>query len=125
VAISIVQIHGAYDLPLYAFIPLDELLGFIVDKHFPDPQQRRDLHAKIRDSREQLRNTGEEFQATMGRLGTLNRTCKNPLCASQMRTDVKAAEGQRINYGPEDMTCFTCGQTFAHDGSDFKLSFPE
>jgi hypothetical protein len=74
----------------YTFIPLDELLGFIVDQHFPNAAKRRDLHTKIRETREQLRNTGKEFQVTMGRIGTLYLTCKNPVCAAQMMSDVKA-----------------------------------
>jgi hypothetical protein len=105
------------------FIPIDELLGFIIDRHFTDANERRRLHAEIRDARKRWDELGKDYEATVGRVGTLYLVCKNPDCAAQMMSDKKAAQGQRINFGPMDITCTTCDQTFAYDGSDFKLKF--
>jgi hypothetical protein len=112
------EIHGDH-----AFIPLDELLSYIVDHHFTDSGERRRLHASIRDARQPGKELGKDYAVTIGKVGTLYLVCKNPDCAAQMMSDKKAAEGQRINFGPMDVTCTTCYDTFAYDGSDFKLKF--
>lgn len=107
----------------HAFIPIDELLGFIVDRHFTDSDDRRRLHAGIRDARQRLGECIRDYVAGIGRIGTLYLVCKNAACAAQMMSDRKATAKQRINFGPMDITCTTCWQTFVYDGNDFKLKF--
>jgi hypothetical protein len=114
------EIHG--DL---ARLPLDELLGYIVDRHFTEASERQRLHASIRDERQRLDELGKRYEVTIGRVGTLYLVCKNPDCATQMMSDKKAAEGQRINSPTFDIMCLKCGQTHAYEGSDFKLMYEQ
>jgi hypothetical protein len=107
----------------YASMPIDELLGFIVDCHFNEAHERRRLHGAIRDARQRLGEHVREYVAAIGRVGSLYLVCKNPVCKAQMVSDRKATAEQRINFGPMDITCTTCHLTFAYDGDDFKLSF--
>lgn len=106
-----------------AFFPIDELLGFIVDRHFATPDVRRRLHTTIRDARERLGEQVRDYVAAIGRVGTLYLICKNPGCNAQMMSDRQAAEGQRINIPTFNVECLTCGQTHVYEGSDFKLAF--
>lgn len=112
------EIHGDH-----VFLPLDELLGYIVDRHFTDANERRRLHASIRDARQVGSECDKDYEITMGRVGTLYFVCKNPDCGAVMTSDRKALEGQRINSPTFDIMCLKCGQTHAYEGSDFKLKF--
>jgi RNase P subunit RPR2 len=114
------EIHG--DL---ARLPLDELLGYIVDRNFADANERWRLHASIREARQRLDEIGKRYEVTIGKTGTLYLVCKNPNCAAQMMSDKKATEGQRINSPTFDIMCLKCGQTHAYEGSDFKLAFEQ
>ena len=112
------EIHGEH-----AFIPLDELLSYIVDHHFNDACERKRLLAGIREVRRPGNERGKVEAVTVGRVGTLYLVCKNPNCAAQMMSDTKAAEGQRINIPTLNVECLTCGQVHTYEGSDFKLAF--
>jgi hypothetical protein len=112
------EIHGEY-----AFIPLDELLSYIVDHHFPDAGERRKLHTNIRNARRSGNDLGKDEAVRVGRVGTLYFVCKNPGCAAQMMSDKKAAEGQQINCPAFEIECLKCGQIHTYEGSDFKLAF--
>jgi hypothetical protein len=112
------EIHGDH-----AFIPLDELLSYIVDQHFTDAGERRRLHASIQDARQPGNELGKDYAITVGKMGTLYLVCKNPDCAAQMMSDTKAAEGQRINIPTLNVECLSCGQVHSYEGSDFKLAF--
>jgi hypothetical protein len=105
------------------FIPIDEVLGFIVDRHFPDANERRWLHAQIRDVRQRWGELGKDYEATVGRVGTLYLVCKNPDCGNQMLTEQKAAERQHINCPTFDIMCLKCGQTHPYGSSDLQLKF--
>jgi hypothetical protein len=109
----------------HAFIPIDELLGFIADRHFDDSDDRRRLHAGIRNARERLGELIRDYVAAFGRVGTLYLICKNPACEAQMVSDRKATAEQRINCPTFDIECLTCGQIHPYDGSDFKLRYDE
>jgi hypothetical protein len=110
------EFHGDH-----VFVPIDELLGYIVDRHFAEATERRRLHASIRDTRNHWEETGRDYEATVGHIGTLYLVCKNPACAAQLMTDQKATEGQRINCPSFDIECLKCGQTHVYVGDDFKL----
>lgn len=112
------EIHGDH-----AFLPLDELLSYIVDHHFTDASERRRLHASIREARWPGNEHGKDYAITVGKVGTLYLICKNPNCAAQMMSDTNAAEGQRINIPTLNVECLTCGQIHSYEGSDFKLAF--
>lgn len=105
------------------FIPIDEVLGFIVDRHFTDANQRRRLHAEIRDVRRRWGELGKDYEATVGRVGSLYLVCKNPSCNNQMMTEQKATEGQRISCPPFDIECLKCGHTYPYGSGDLKLKF--
>jgi hypothetical protein len=109
----------------YSFLPIDELLGFIVDRHFAESNGRRQLHAAIRDARQRLGELVREYVASIGRVGSLYLICKNPACKTQMMTDRKATAEQRINCPTFDIECLTCGQIHPYGGSDFKLRYDE
>jgi hypothetical protein len=104
-----------------AYLPIDELLGYIIDRHFTDHDERRRLHAAVRDTRNRRRDYGPDYGVNIGRLGTLCLTCKNPTCHAIMETDQIACELDRITYGPINIECLTCGQTHPYDGRDFHL----
>ncbi len=106
-----------------AFIPLDELLGYIVDQHFADVSERPRLHACIRDARQPGKGEAKDYAVTVGRVGTLYLVCKNPDCGNKMMSDKKAAEGHRINCPTFIVECLQCGQTHDYEGGDFKLAF--
>jgi hypothetical protein len=112
------ELHGDH-----AFIPLDELLGYIVDQHFTDASERQRLHACIRVARQPRDELGKDYTVIVGRVGTLYLVCKDPCCGNQMMTDKKATEGQRINCPTFDIECLKCGQIHSYEGSDFKLTF--
>jgi hypothetical protein len=93
------------------FVPIDELLSYIVDRHFRDASERQRLHASIPTARQRWSELGREYEASVGRVGTLYLICKNPDCAAQMMSDKKAPEGQRINCPAFDIMCLKCGNT--------------
>jgi hypothetical protein len=109
----------------HVFIPIDELLGFIVDHHFADSDHRRRLHASIKDARQRLGERVRDYVAAIGRVGTLYLVCKNPDCKSQMVSDRKATAEQRINCPTFEIECLTCGQIHPYDAGDFKLRYDE
>jgi hypothetical protein len=80
-----------------AFIPICELLDYIVEQHFHDPAKRRELHAEARDIRMRWGDVGYQYEAMGGRVGNLWLTCKNPTCDASMETVQQAVEGQVIH----------------------------
>src|SRR5437879_694706 len=71
-----------------AFIPIDELVGYIIDQHFQNPANRNELHSELRKIRTLLR---KRYEATKGRIGALYLVCKN--CSAVFESDQQAAEG--------------------------------
>ncbi len=108
-----------------AFVPIDELVGFIIDQHFTEPSKRRELHAQWRGVREEFGTTGRHYEALAGRIGTLYIKCRNPHCDVLMETTHKATEGTNIICPPTQVTCTECGHTDLYDGSDFRLVFKD
>jgi hypothetical protein len=53
------------------FIPLDELVGYIIDQHFFDSEQRRQLHAHLRDIRRRWSGFDRDQQVTFGKVATI------------------------------------------------------
>jgi hypothetical protein len=103
------------------FIPICELLDYVIDRHFHDPAKRRELHAEARDIRKRWREVGYQYEAMVGRVGNLWLKCKNPDCDASMETVQQAVEGQNIHYPPCQATCPVCGHTYWYDGSDLHL----
>ena len=104
-------------------LPLDELLGYIIDQHFADAKERRQLHAELRSVKQQLTDQG--YGVTVGRVGTLYLECKNPDCDVLMGTPHRATLGTRVNCPPTSLTCPVCRHTATYDGSDFIVRFEE
>src|SRR5947207_122483 len=50
-----------------AFIPIWELLGYIIDEHFQDPAKRRELHAEARTIWKQWGQVGSRYEVMGGR----------------------------------------------------------
>lgn len=104
-----------------AFIPIDELLGYIIDQHFAGSDERSRLHADVREDRKRWGLLHREYEATIGRAGSLSLVCKNPDCGATLNTSHRGIEGQTVTCPPLPATCPICGQTHTYDGSDFKL----
>jgi hypothetical protein len=105
----------------HVFLPMDELLGYIIDAHFTDAHKRRELHAELRDTRNRLAESGGEYKVSMGRVGLLWLKCKNPACDGSLETAQRAIAGQTITCPPFRVTCPVCGHTDTYDGSDLKV----
>lgn len=103
------------------FFPVDELLGYIIDEQFQDADKRRQLHDQVRDLRQRWDELGREYEVTVGRVGNLYLTCKNPGCGALLETTLQAAEGQVIKGPPCDVTCPVCGHTDTYSGNDLNL----
>ena len=108
-----------------AFIPICELLGYIIDEHFDDAAKRQELHAKARDIRQRWADVGYQYEAMAGRMGQLWLKCKNPTCDVSIETVQQAVEGQRIHCPPCQVTCPACGHVDWYDGNDLHLRFAE
>jgi hypothetical protein len=108
-----------------AFIPICELLDYIIDQHFQNPAKRRELHAKSREIRDQWDEIGYQYEAMAARVGNLWLKCKNPNCDVSMETAQQAVEGQEIQCPPCQVTCPACGHTDWYDGSDLHLRMAE
>ena len=52
-----------------AFIPICELLDYIIDEHFEDAVKRQELHAQARDIRQHWEEVGYQYEAMAGRVG--------------------------------------------------------
>jgi hypothetical protein len=105
----------------HVFLPLDELLGYIIDAHFTDTDKRRELHAEVRDLRKRLAEAGGQYKVSCGRSGQLWLKCKNPACAVSLETSQRAIQGQTIICPPVSLTCPACGHTDTYSGSDLKV----
>jgi hypothetical protein len=103
------------------FIPICELLDYIIDRHFHDPAKRHELHTQARNIRQRWGEVGYEYQAMAGRVGRLWLKCKNPDCDVSIETLQEAVEGQRIHCPPCRATCPVCGHTDMYDGNDLHL----
>jgi hypothetical protein len=108
-----------------AFIPICELLDYIIDQHFQDPAKRRELHAEAREIRNRWGEIGYQYEAMGGRVGRLWLKCKNPNCDASMETVQQAVEGQTIYCPPCKVTCPVCGHTDWYDGTDLHLRLGE
>lgn len=107
------------------FFPVDELLGYIIDEQFQDADKRRQLHDQVRELKQRWHQLGRDYEATVGRVGNLYLTCKNPVCGAMLETTLRATEGQVIEGPPCEVTCPACGHTNTYDGSDLKLNLAE
>jgi hypothetical protein len=54
-----------------AFIPIFELLDYIIERHFHEGSKRRELHALARDIRQRWGEIGYHYEAMAGRVGRL------------------------------------------------------
>jgi hypothetical protein len=104
-----------------ACLPIVELLEFIIDRHFADPEKRLELHTAIRETRRRWSELGKDYKMTVGRRGTLYLTCKNPTCSAELETEHQATEDQEVFSPPTDVTCPVCGSTHKYDGYDLHL----
>jgi hypothetical protein len=104
-----------------AFIPIDELLGYIIDQHFSDATRRRELHANVRETRRRWAELNRDYEIEVGRMGTLYLTCKNPLCRAELETEQRAREGQQIICKRASVTCPFCGNTYDYERRDLQL----
>jgi hypothetical protein len=104
-----------------AFIPIDELLGYIIDRHFQAADKQRELHAIVRDTRRHWAELGRDYEIAVGRMGTLYLTCKNPRCRAELETEQRAREGQEISCKHTPVTCPFCGCTYDYEGRDLQL----
>jgi hypothetical protein len=86
------------------FLPMDELLGYIIDQHFTDADKRLGLHAEVREIRKRLAESCGEYKLTMGRVGLLWLKCKNPACDVSLETSQRAVEGHTITCPPFSVT---------------------
>lgn len=107
------------------FIPIRELLDYIIEQHFHEPAKRRELHAIARNISQRWGEVGYQYIGMAGRVGLLWLKCKNPACNMQLETVQQAVEGQRIHCPPCRMTCPICGHVDLYDGSDLYLRFAE
>jgi hypothetical protein len=103
-----------------ALIPIDELIGYIIDSHFQDRAERDRLHLTARAIRNGINETGHQYEATLGRTGTLYLICKS--CGAVLETEHKGIEGQVVECPPCNVTCPACGRSNVYDGSDLKLN---
>ena len=108
-----------------AWVPIFELLDYIIDQHFNDLGKRRELHAAARDIRQQWADVGYQYMATAKRVGYLWLTCKNPACDFSLETTQQAVEGQVVHCPPCQITCPMCGHTDVYDGSDLHVRLPQ
>jgi hypothetical protein len=108
-----------------AFIPIDELVGYIVDQHFDDADTRRRLHDQLRDIRKSWADQGYRYSVMAGRVGRLWIKCKNPNCDASLESAQEAIEGQTIHCPASLVTCPVCGETHSYDGSDLHLVFKD
>ena len=83
-----------------AFIPIDELLGYIIDRHFPDANMRRELHANVRETRRRWAELNRDYEIAVGRMGTLWLTCKNPACEAELKTEQQGHKTQIVDASP-------------------------
>jgi hypothetical protein len=107
------------------FIPICELLDYVIDRHFQEPAKRQELHAAARDIRQRWGEVGYQYEAMAGRVGNLCLTCKNPACGVSIETAQQAVEGQRVHMSLKQATCPACGHTATYDGNDLKLLFAD
>jgi hypothetical protein len=55
----------------WGFIPIDELAGYIIDRHFSDEGKRHELHAQLREIRNRWGEVGYQYEVMAGRVGRL------------------------------------------------------
>jgi hypothetical protein len=104
------------------FLPIDEILGYVIDQHFSDPSMRRELHLAARQTWRRLAEQSGQCNVVMaGRSGLLWLQCKNPSCGVWLETSQRAIEGQSITCPPVPVTCPECGHLDRYDGTDLKL----
>jgi hypothetical protein len=106
-----------------ALLPLDELLGYIIDQHFEDASKRRQLQMQLRDDRKQLVELAREYEVTAGKVGTYYLKCKNPNCDVFIETSHKGTAGIIVTCPPSSVNCPVCGHSDLYDGDDFKLLY--
>jgi hypothetical protein len=100
------------------FVPIDQLLSHIVERHFTDPDERRRLYLCIRDTRSRWGELGRNYTITTNRTGRLFLTCKNPACRAELGSSIDGVEGWTVNCPTTEITCPICGVAFRCDGSD-------
>jgi hypothetical protein len=103
------------------YVPICELLDYIIDAHFAEPVKRRELHSEARDIKERWGEIGYEYQAMSASVGNLWLKCKNPSCDASMETAQQAVAGQRIHCPPCQVTCPVCGHVDLYDGNDLHV----
>jgi len=104
-----------------AFIPIGDLLDYIIDQQFDDPAKRRELHNESLAIRQRWDEVGYQYIMMNKRVGNLWLKCKNPACDFSLETTQQAVEGQVIHCPPCQITCPMCGHTDWYDGSNLHL----
>jgi hypothetical protein len=90
------------------YVPIEELLDYVIDTHFQDATKRRELHSEARDIRKHWGEVGYQYWTK----------CKNPSCGIELESAQQAVDGQRIHCPPSSLTCPECRYTAMYDGND-------
>ncbi len=96
---------------------LDELVNYIVDRHFRDTAQRRELILKVRRSKVHWAERHYEIQ--IGRRCEIWMICKN--CGAELQTIHEVIERQPVALPTTFVTCPHCHLTFLCDENDLQL----
>jgi hypothetical protein len=108
-----------------AFIPIDELVGYIIDEYFDDAVIRRKTHDQLREIRNGWADEGYQYTVMAGRVGRLWIKCKNPNCDASLESAQEAVGGQTIHCPASLVNCPVCGEPHSYDGSDLYLVFKD
>jgi hypothetical protein len=101
-----------------AVLPIDELLGYIIDRHFQDPDKRKELHTAVREARNRWGEHEMQHAVSVETVGRIWLKCKNPACGAQIETHHFASPGQEIICPPTKVTCPGCGGIYEYEGRD-------
>lgn len=112
------DLHAPVQQGEQILLPVDELLGYIVDRHFAVAEKRRELHTAIRETRRRWGELDRDYEVTVGRVGRLWLTCKNPACRVELETNHQATEHQRVNCPLIQVTCPACGSIHGYEARD-------
>lgn len=102
-------------------VPFDEMLHYIVDRHFEDADQRQSLHERIHQRRREQGESGRIYTADLGPRYPLYLVCKNSGCQNLMQTQFTAHVGQQLGKDSANVTCPRCQHTYLY--STDELSF--
>ncbi len=102
-------------------VPFDEMLHYIVDRHFGDSDERRSLHEQIDLLRRGKGEAGRVFQADLGPAFPTYLVCKNSGCQNLMQTQYTAYVGERLTGDAANVTCPRCQHTYLYSATDLQF----